>query len=58
MHAVRAEVQRSEAPAAELARCDGIDREPLRRWRPCATVEDEPMGQGSLEALSCLAAKG
>ena len=43
-HAVRAELQRSKAPAAELARRYGINAKTVRKWRFRATVEDEPMG--------------
>lgn len=43
-HAVRAELQRSEASAAELARRFGINEKTVRKWRSRQTVEDEPMG--------------
>ena len=43
-HAVRAELQRSKAPAAELARRFGINEKTVRKWRSRPSVEDEPMG--------------
>lgn len=43
-HAVRAELQRSQAPAAELARRFGINEKTVRKWRSRRSVEDEPMG--------------
>ena len=43
-HAVRAELQRSKAPAAELARRYGINEKTVRKWRSRSTVADEPMG--------------
>src|SRR3546814_14958185 len=43
-HAVRAELQRSQASAAQLARRFGINEKTVRKWRCRATVEDEPMG--------------
>ena len=43
-HAVRAELQRSQASAAQLARRFGIDEKTVRKWRCRETVEDEPMG--------------
>lgn len=43
-HAVRAELQRSQASAAELARRYGINQKTVRKWRSRQTVDDEPMG--------------
>ncbi len=43
-HAVRAELQRSQAPAAELARRFGINEKTVRKWRSRQSVEDEAMG--------------
>ncbi|EAS51420.1 integrase/transposase [Aurantimonas manganoxydans SI85-9A1] len=43
-HAVRAELQRSQASSAELARRFGINQKTVRNWRSRALVEDEPMG--------------
>lgn len=43
-HAVRAELQRSQASSAELARRFGINEKTVRKWRSRRTVDDEPMG--------------
>lgn len=43
-HAVRAELQRSQASSAELAQRFGINEKTVRKWRSRRTVEDEPMG--------------
>lgn len=43
-HAVRAELQRSQASSAELARRFGINEKTVRKWRSRRTVADEPMG--------------
>src|SRR3546814_18513842 len=43
-HAVRAELQRSQASAAQLARRFGINEKTVRKWRCRETVADEPMG--------------
>ena len=43
-HAVRAELQRSQASAATLARRFGINEKTVRKWRARETVEDEAMG--------------
>lgn len=43
-HAVRAELQRSPAAAAELARRFGLNEKTVRKWRSRQTVDDEPMG--------------
>lgn len=43
-HAVRAELQRSQASSAELARRFGINEKTVRKWRSRRTVVDEPMG--------------
>lgn len=42
--AVRAELQRSQASSAELARRFGINEKTVRKWRSHGMVEDEPMG--------------
>lgn len=42
-HAVRTELQRSQASAAELARRFGINEKTVRKWRSRETVDDEPM---------------
>ena len=43
-HAVRAELQRSQASAAELARRYGLNEKTVRKWRSRQSVEDQPMG--------------
>lgn len=43
-HAVRAELQRSQASSAELARRFGINEKTVRKWRSRRTVVDEPIG--------------
>lgn len=43
-YVVRAELQRSEAPAAELARRYGLNEKTVRKWRSRSSVEDAPMG--------------
>jgi transposase InsO family protein len=43
-HAVRAELQRSQASSAELARRFGLNEKTVRKWRSRDTVQDEPMG--------------
>src|SRR3974390_2845366 len=43
-HAVRAELQRSQAPVAELARRFGINQKTVRKWRARTSIEDRPMG--------------
>jgi len=43
-HIVRAELQRSKAPVAELARRYGINEKTVRKWRKRTSVEDSPMG--------------
>lgn len=43
-HAVRAELQRSQASSAELARRYGLNEKTVRKWRSRDTIEDEPMG--------------
>ncbi|MFG1481246.1 IS481 family transposase, partial [Xanthobacter sp. V4C-4] len=43
-HAVRAELQRSKAPVAELARRYGINEKTVSKWRSRSMVEDERMG--------------
>lgn len=42
--AVRAELQRSKAPAAVLVRRYGINERTVRKWRSRLSVEDEQMG--------------
>lgn len=55
-HAVRAELQRSKAPIAELARRYGINEKTVRKWRSRSGVEDEAMGpkERASTALSAL----
>ncbi len=43
-YVVRAELQRSQASSAELARRFGINEKTVRKWRSRAMVEDKPMG--------------
>lgn len=43
-HSARAELQRSQASGAVLARRFGINEKTVRKWRSRQTVEDEPMG--------------
>ena len=43
-HAVRAELQRSEASAAQLAQKFGINEKTVLKWRKRQSVEDLPMG--------------
>src|SRR3546814_4028829 len=43
-HALRAELQRSEASAAQLVLRFGINEKTVSKWRCRETVEDEPMG--------------
>ena len=43
-HAVRAELQRSQAPVAELAKRYGINQKTVIKWRKRQSVEDLPMG--------------
>ncbi|UWF59418.1 IS481 family transposase [Brucella sp. 2716] len=43
-HAIRAELQRSKASAAELARRYGINEKTVLKWRKRRSVEDMPMG--------------
>ncbi len=43
-HAVRAELQRSEASAAQLAERFGINEKTVLKWRKRQSVEDMPMG--------------
>ena len=43
-HAIRTELQRSEAPSAELARRYGINEKTVKKWRSRTSVEDQPMG--------------
>ena len=43
-HAVRAELQRSQASVAQLARRYGINEKTVIKWRHRASVEDLPMG--------------
>ncbi len=43
-YAIRAELQRSKAPAAELARRYGINEKTVIKWRSRTSVEDKPMG--------------
>lgn len=43
-HAVRAELQRSTASTAELARRYGFNEKTVRKWRSRSSVEDVPTG--------------
>jgi IS30 family transposase len=43
-HAIRAELQRSEAPVAQLAKRYGINEKTVIKWRRRQSVEDLPMG--------------
>ena len=43
-HAMRAELQRSQASVASLARKYGIDEKTVLKWRQRQSVEDMPMG--------------
>ncbi len=43
-HAIRAELQRSKASAAEFARRYGINEKTVLKWRKRQSVEDMPMG--------------
>jgi hypothetical protein len=43
-HGIRAELQRSKAPAAEPARRYWINEKTVRKWRSRPTVEDAPTG--------------
>jgi transposase-like protein len=43
-YAVRAALQRSKAPIAELARRYGINEKTVIKWRSRTPAEDKPMG--------------
>ena len=43
-HAVRAAIQRSKAPVAELAAQHGLNRKTVMKWRARGFVHDAPMG--------------
>ncbi len=43
-HAVRAAIQRSKAPVAEVAERNGLNRKTVMKWRGRAFVADAPMG--------------
>jgi len=43
-HAVRAELQRSQAPVAQLAKRFGINEKTVIKWRHRESIEDLPMG--------------
>ena len=43
-HVIRAELQRSEASAAQLAGRFGINEKTVLKWRHRQSVEDMPMG--------------
>ena len=43
-HAVRAAIQRSKAPIAELAARQGLNRKTVMKWRARGFVQDAPMG--------------
>lgn len=42
-HAVRAAIQRSKAPVAELAARHGLNRKTMMKWRARGFVQDAPM---------------
>ena len=46
-HAVRAAIQRSKAPIAEIAERHGLNRKTVRKWRGRAFVHDAAMGDGA-----------
>jgi len=54
-HAVRTELQRSEAPIAELARRYNINEKTVRKWRARSSVEDvlSPMEEAAIVAVNC-----
>ncbi len=41
---IRAELQRPEAPVAQLAKRFGINEKTVLKWRKRQSVEDMPMG--------------
>jgi transposase InsO family protein len=43
-HAVRAAIQRSKAPIAEIAEKHGVNRKTVMKWRKRTSVADAPMG--------------
>lgn len=43
-HAVRAAIQRSKAPVAQIAERHGLNRKTVRKWRARGFVDDAPMG--------------
>ena len=43
-HAVRAELQRSQAPVAQLVQRFGINEKTVLKWRARQSVDDLPMG--------------
>lgn len=43
-HAVRAAIQRSKAPIAELALRHGLNRKTVLKWRARGSVQDAAMG--------------
>ena len=43
-HAIRGELQRSQASVANLAKRYGINEKTVLKWRKRQTVEDLPMG--------------
>jgi hypothetical protein len=61
-HAVRAELQRSQASAAALARRFGINEKTVRKWRARETVQNDAMGPKGIPpgvaASQCLGAEG
>jgi transposase-like protein len=44
-HAVRAAIQRSKAPVAEVAERYGLNRKTMMEWRGRAFVADAPIGR-------------
>ena len=43
-HAIRGELQRSKASAAQLAERFGVNEKTVLKWRKRKSVEDMPMG--------------
>lgn len=49
-HVIRAELQRSKAPVAELAPRYGINEKAVRKWRSRTDIIDAPMGPKERES--------
>jgi hypothetical protein len=56
-YAVRTELQRSQALAAELARRFGINEKTVRKWRLRQAVEDEAIQMLSKQDLDCFTSR-